>query len=85
MTTASAQRILDLWPTLTPEKQAELIETAERMAQAADEPIAFTPEDLAGIERGRADFKHGRTLTVDEFETRSRSILEGLRREPKTT
>ncbi len=82
METTSAQRILELWPALSVEEQAKLVETAERMAAAnADQPVTteFTSGELQAIEAGREDFKHGRSLTADELEVRSASFIEGLR------
>lgn len=70
MTTITPQRLLDLWPALSPERRAELVETAERMAApVADgmKPVEFTADELAAIEQGSEDFKHGRTLRLDEF------------------
>jgi hypothetical protein len=72
MSTTSPHRILELWPKLTPEKQAELIRTAERLAAphgATADAMKLTTEEIEAIERGRDDFKHGRTLSLEEYRT----------------
>jgi hypothetical protein len=79
--TNSPSRILELWPQLSTELRAELIETAERFAAPghAMEPTEFTDEELAAIEQGQEDFRQGRTLTLDEFHARTAKFLESLR------
>jgi hypothetical protein len=65
MITKTPDRIVELWPHLSEAARAET--------------VAFTPEELAGIERGRQDFKHGRTLTADQFESNMDTFMTGLR------
>lgn len=78
MTTASAQRILDLWPTLTPEKQAELVEAAERMA-APQTPRKLTEREIAAAACSRADFADGRVLDEKAYEAEMSTFMSGLK------
>jgi hypothetical protein len=54
-------------PALADEQVDALAEMVAAWAQPHD-PLDLTPEELAGIERSREDFKHGRTLTDDEYQ-----------------
>jgi hypothetical protein len=80
MTTKSAQtidRLAELWPHLPEADRADLIKRAESLAADAAASL-FTVEELAGIERGRQDFKHGRTLSADQFESSMDTFMTGL-------
>jgi hypothetical protein len=79
MITKTPDRIVELWPHLSEAARADLIARAETIAAAQPDAFVFTPEELAGIERGRQDFKHGRTLTVDQFESNMDTFMTGLR------
>ena len=78
MITKTPDRIVELWPHLSETARADLIARAETVAAQPD-TFTFTPEELAGIERGRQDFKHGRTLTTDQFESNMDTFMTGLR------
>ncbi len=76
MTTKTPDRIVELWPNLPEAARADLIKRAESMAAGI---VDFTAEDLAGIERGREDFKHGRTLSAEQFDSNMDAFMKGLR------
>jgi hypothetical protein len=76
MTSRTPDRILELWPHLPEAARVDLITRAETIAA---ETGAFTAEDLAGIEGGREDFKHGRTLTAEQFDSNMDAFMTGLR------
>lgn len=78
MTTVSAQRILDLWPTLTPEKQAELVQTAERMA-APQTPRKLKEREIAAIARSRADYAAGRVLDEKAYDGEMSTFMADLK------
>ncbi len=78
MTTKALDRIVELWPLLPEEVQADLVTRVEAVA-ANVEPVEFTPEELAGIERGREDFKHGRTLSLPEYRTDMDAFFDRLK------
>jgi hypothetical protein len=82
MTTKTPDRIVELWPHLSEAARVDLITRAETIAAQADTPESvgeFTAEELAGIERGREDFKHGRTLSAEQFESNMDTFMSGLR------
>lgn len=66
--TKGAERIAELWPDLPPHVREELLAIAEAAAASADDEVEFelTPEEMASLERSRADFAAGRTMTSAE-------------------
>ena len=66
MSTISPDRIVELWPSLPEEARLKIVELAERSA-ATSGTVEFSADELAGIERGREDFKHGRTQSLPEY------------------
>jgi hypothetical protein len=81
MTVKSAQtidRLVELWPHLPEAVRTELITRAETIAANTDS-VPFTAEELAGIEQGREDFKHDRTLSVEQFESNMDAFMNELR------
>jgi hypothetical protein len=76
MTTQILDRIVELWPDLPEAARADLLKRAEALAADA---VAFTTEELAGIERDREDFKHGRTLSAEQFDSNMDAFMDGLR------
>lgn len=76
MTAKTPDRIVELWPYLPEATRADIIARAESIATEA---VDFTAEELAGIERGREDFKHGRTLTAEQFDSKMDTFMAGLR------
>ncbi len=77
MTTKSLDRIVELWPLLPEAVQADVLTRVEAVAANA-EPLDFTPEELAGIEEGREDFKRGQVQSLDEFDVNSAAFMAGL-------
>ena len=58
---------------LSDEQVATVADFAARVAALSD--YRFTAEERAAIERSFDDFKHGRTLTLDEAEVRTKAFL----------
>lgn len=80
MTTASESRILELWPKLSEEHRNVLIEIAE---SSVDTPtsIQLTGDELAALERSKADFAAGRVLDWEEMKSRLDAAIMKRRRE----
>ena len=66
MNHTTPDRIVELWPHLSPEARDKLIEFAESVAEE-DRPLDLTADDEAAIEQARLDFTEGRTVSFDEF------------------
>ncbi len=84
MSAKELDRIIELWPLLPEATQADLLRRVETVA-AITEPLQLKAEDVAAIERGREDFKHGRTLSLDQFEVNSAAFMANLRSKQRTT
>lgn len=84
MTTKTLDRLVELWPHLSEAARADLITRAEATATLADK-IEFTSEDLAGIERGRQDFRDGRTLSLPECRAAMDTFFDRLKARATTT
>lgn len=70
----SLERLNRALEKLDDEQIAHLADIAADLAQ--DGPGGeFTEEDLASIDRGREDFKAGRTYTIEEIRARSDVFL----------
>ena len=80
MTTASASRILELWPKLSEEHRNVLIEIAESSVETPAS-IQLTDDELAALERSKGDFAAGRVLDWDEMKTRLDAAILTRRRE----
>ena len=78
MSTTTPERIVELWPSLPEEARIRLVEWAES-AVAASGQSAFTPEELAGIRRGREDFKSGRTSSLPEYRADMDAFFDRLK------
>ena len=78
MSTTTPDRIVELWPNLPEEAREKLVELAESIAINADR-FEFTVEELAGIERGREDFKHGRTLSTADYRAEMDAFFDRLK------
>jgi hypothetical protein len=76
MTTKTPVRIVELWPDLSEAARADLLKRSEALAADA---VALTAEELAGIERGREDFKHGRKLSAEQFDSNMDAFIDELR------
>ena len=79
MSTKTVERVVELWPDLPEPTRQIILELAEAHA-AAEGELELTPEEERLLEQGLDDFKHGRTLTRDEFEARSAAFVESLRK-----
>ena len=66
MNNVTPDRIVELWPRLSPDARDKLIEFAESVADD-DHPLELTAEDEAGIDQAKRDFDEGRTLSFDDF------------------
>jgi hypothetical protein len=64
-------------PALADEQVDALAEMVAAWAQP-QAPLDLTPEELAGIERSREDFKHGRTYTSAEARALTEAFLAEL-------
>jgi hypothetical protein len=64
-------------PALADEQVDALAEMVAAWAQPQT-PLDLTPEELAGIERSREDFKHGRTYTSEEARALTNAFLAEL-------
>jgi hypothetical protein len=62
---------------LTDEQLTTVAEFATDVASLGN--FRFTEEEKAGIARSFDDFKHGRTLTLDEAEARTKAFLAAHR------
>ena len=82
MSTITPDRIVELWPSLPEEAREKLVELAERIAQNSGR-FEFAAEELAGIERGREDFIHGRTFSLPEYRTDMDAFFERLKAKAK--
>ena len=78
MNTKTPNRIIELWPHLTEAARADLITRAEAIAANVDK-FEFTLEDLAGIERGRQDFEHDRTLSLSDYRADMDAFFDRLK------
>jgi len=79
MDTPKPERILELWPSLTEEEQASLVDTVERLT-APRRLRRLTDREIEAVERSRADFAAGRVLDDAAYEKAMREFMEGLRR-----
>ena len=78
MSTTTPERIVELWPSLPEAARERLVELAESIAVKAA-PFDFTAEELAGIERGRDDFKHGRTSSLTDYRADMDAFFDKLK------
>ena len=78
MTIQTPNRILELWPSLSPEKRAALLDMAEIIA-APVEPHSLTAEERAALDRSREDYNSGRVLDEDAYAARMTAFMAGLK------
>ena len=71
------QRIIDLWPALSPEAQSKLVELAEQLVVPRHKR-KLTARELATVDRSRADFAEGRVLDDTEYDAVMASFLSKL-------
>jgi hypothetical protein len=77
MSTTTPERIVELWPALSEEARRTLTEIAENATTGV--PLELTSDESAALERSKADFKAGQTLSFDEMRAATDAFLAGLR------
>jgi hypothetical protein len=77
MSTINLDRIIELWPTLSPEVRQRIGEIAERNA-GGDIPLDLSDEEQQLLARARDDFKHGRALDTDEYHAEMSAFMQRL-------
>ena len=77
MTAITPDRIIELWPTLSPEARQRIAEIAEGDA-GKDVPIDLSLEEQQLLVQARDDFKHGRALNTDEYRAEMSAFIQGL-------
>jgi hypothetical protein len=76
MSTKDLERVIELWPSLSDEARADVVELAEASQQPAMRPL--TRYELDMLERSREDFKHGRFMNADEYYQHMQEFLREL-------
>jgi hypothetical protein len=66
MKTNALERIVELWPSLPETARATIADIAEN-ASSGEMELDLTPDEERLIEQAQDDFKHGRTLTLEQF------------------
>ena len=66
MSTKTLDRVVELWPSLSDEAQAEIVEIVEGAAAQTAGFRDLTPHEELMIEQSIEDFKQGRVLTSEE-------------------
>ena len=84
MSTITPDRIVQLWPSLSEEARKKLVEIAERIAEA-DVPLELSPDEEKLLEQAREDFKHGRSLSLDDYKADLDEFFRGLHANSKVT
>ena len=82
--TTTPQRIIELWPTLTTEAQARLVDAAERMATSTV-TRRLSQRERAAVGRSRADFAAGRVLDEADYEEAMAAFMLKLEAEASST
>ena len=75
-------RILELWPSLTEEEQASLVDTVERLT-APRRLRKLSQREIAAVAESRLDFKQGRVLDDAAYEKASQEFMDGLRQKSR--
>jgi hypothetical protein len=60
----------------------EGVEAVAEFAQSMGRPLdmsQLTPEELAGIERSKADFREGRTVGLEEYRSEMDAFMQRLK------
>ena len=78
MTVQTPNRILELWPMLSPEKRAAVLEMVETIA-APVAALRLTAEERAALDRSRGDYKAGRVLDEAEYAARMDAFMARLK------
>ena len=77
MSTITPERIVELWPVLSPEARRQIAEIVEAGA-AKDMPLDLSDEEERLLAQARDDFKHGRTLDAGEYHAEMSSFMQRL-------
>lgn len=77
MGTITPERIVELWPTLSPEARQQIAEIAESNA-GNDMPLDLSEEEERLLAQARDDFKHGRALDSAEYHAEMSAFMERL-------
>ncbi len=77
MTTITPARIIELWPTLSPEARQRIAEIAESDS-GKDVPFDLSVEEQQLLARARDDFKHGRALDTDDYHAEMSAFMQRL-------
>lgn len=77
MTTATPQRIVELWPSLSEDARRALTEIAENATGQVS--LELTSDEAEALDRSRKDFEAGRTLSFEDMRAATDAFLAGLR------
>ncbi len=77
MSTITLDRIVELWPSLSPEARRQIAGIAEACA-GKDTPLGLSDEEERLLVQARDDFKHGRALDADEYHAGMSAFMQRL-------
>jgi hypothetical protein len=77
MSTITLDRIVELWPSLSPEARRQIAGIAEACA-GKDMPLGLSDEEERLLVQARDDFKHGRALDADEYHAGMSAFMQRL-------
>ena len=77
MTIQMPNRILELWPQLSPDKQAAVLDLIETIAIRSP-PLELDASEHAALEQSKADFEAGRVYNEQEYEAQMARFMNGL-------
>lgn len=83
MSIQTPDRILELWPQLSPDKQAAVLDLIEAIATPAG-PLQLGASERAAIEQSKVDFEIGRVLNEQEYEARMTGFMARLKAKPSS-
>jgi hypothetical protein len=65
--------------TLDDEQVSILAGIAQDLGAVGATSLELTPQERSAIERSKADFKTGRVVSVDQYQSEMSSFMDGLR------
>jgi hypothetical protein len=77
MSPITPERIVELWPTLSPEARRQIAEIVQSNA-GKDMPLDLSEEEEQMLAQARDDFKHGRALDSDEYHAEMSAFIHRL-------
>ena len=77
MTTATPQRIIELWPALSDEARKALPDIAE--SAISQVPLELTDDEAAALRQSQEDFAARQTLSFEEARAATDAFLARLR------